>query len=215
MADPRDKRRKRSGEKTSQQELASEIKQAYDAGADDLIAANKSVRDLGLPNRIDAEEYFGDFYDDIQPGVKNLRGTLGRTLLFNSKTYDRERNNQDVILFDKQSRTFPAFQYESPVITNFNSRGAIIIVNALDINVLTDDFNIIVEGLEPGSGNWYNILVSPSLTVSQLYIFKIYPGLNPILGFVTNDILPRNWRVVVRHNTVVAMNYGISGSQIL
>jgi len=199
----------------SDAELLTQIKQAQHSGAQDLLGAEYSAREPVTDTRIDKQEFYGAFYDDLQPEIKKLANNLSRSLLFNGQSFDRQRSNQDFVLFKKQFYANPGSQYESRTITNYNARGGIIIVNALDINIVSDSFYITIEGLEPAGGNWYNILVSDDITTGKLYLFKIYPGLNPQLGQTSNDILPRNWRVVVRYNSGQPIDFGISGSMIL
>lgn len=214
MSDKRYRRQRPGKQNKSDSQYLEEMDQAKYAGSLDIVSAENEAKKPGVPGRVDKEDYYGDFYDSIKPDVKKLTGTLSRTILFNGDTYDRQRSNEDIIFFEKQNYNFPALQNESQKITNFNARGAIIIVDGLDVNI-GDDFYMIVEGREPGSGNWYNILLTPAMTTAKLFVYKIYPGLNPNPGFTTNDILPRSFRVVVRHVSVNPINYGISGSLIL
>jgi len=196
-------------------ELDDEIESAKYDGSADLIASENLLINPQLPNRLDKQNEYGTFYDDIDPDIRKLEGTAAHSFLFNGKSFDRQRNNSNFVLFDKQVYDTPTLNWISPGIINYNARGAHIIINLLDINIATDALTVTIEGLEPGTGKWYNILVTPALTSASLYILKIYPGLNPIAGFVSNDILPRNWRAVVAYNAGTTINWGVSGSMIL
>jgi len=199
----------------SDDELLKDIKQAEHAGSQDLLGAEYSARQPVQDTRIDKQEYYGDFYDELQPEIKKLDNNLSRSLLFNGDTFDRARNNQDFVLFNKQNYVNPGTQYESRTIVNHNARGCILVVNSFDL-IFPDTFFIQVEGLEVGSGNWYIIGTGEIITGQALYVYKIYPGLNPNMGKTWNDILPRQWRVTVRFiSTASAINFGISGSLII
>jgi len=216
MVDYRDRRRRASAEKPeTESELLEQMQQATYAGSADLVGSENEVYNKKLPARLDKEDEYGSFYDSIVADIRPLKGVLSRSILFNGTSFDRQRNNQNIVLFASALRDPPGQQYESPIVTNYNARGAHIIVNGLALDVVNDQLTMIVEGLEPADGNWYNILVSPLMSVANLYVFKIYPGFNPVVGFVANDLLPRNWRVTMRHNLNTSMTYSVSASLIL
>lgn len=198
----------------SEADLLDDMDQAQYSGSHDLVSAEIEANAPVLPNPVDKEDNYGDFYDSIKPDIKALKGTLSRTMSFNGDTFDRQRNNQEFILLKKISYAFPALQIESANVTNHNSRGCIILLDARDKN-FTDQFTLRVEGRDVASGEYYNILVTPLLTTNFMYVLKIYPGLNPLPGFISNDILPRTWRVTAQHTTVNPILYGVTVSMIL
>jgi hypothetical protein len=210
----RNKYREQLTDPISEDDLLAEMDLAKHSGSHDLVSAQIEAERQNIPNAVDKEKYYGDFYDNIQPDVKHLEGTLSRTMSFNGVTFDRQRNNQEFILLDKLSYAFPPTQIESINITNYNARGCIILLDANDKNAF-DQLTLRVEGKELASGNFYNILITPLLTTNFLYVIKIYPGLNPVAGFVSNDILPRVWRITVQHTTVTPILYGVTASMIL
>jgi hypothetical protein len=210
----RNKYREQLTDPISEDDLLDEMDLAKHAGSHDLISAQIEAERPNIPNAVDKEKYYGDFYDNIQPDVKHLTGTLSRTMAFNGVTFDRMRNNEEFILLKKIAYAFPPTQIESLNVTNYNARGCIILLDASDKNAF-DELTLHVEGKELASGEFYNILITPLLTTNLLYVIKIYPGLNPIAGFVSNDILPRVWRITVRHTTVNPILYGVTASMIL
>lgn len=217
----RNKYKNRLGVDTStEEELLADMDEAKFAGSQDLISAEIEANSRNLPNVVDKEEFYGDFYDDIKPDIKHLRGTLTRNMSFNGDTFDRVRNNHEIVLLKKIPYDVPILagvpvgQIESANVINFNSRGAIILIDLTDKNAI-DTLTVSIEGKESPSGLFYNILVTPLLVANELVVLKIYPGLNPVPGFVSNDILPRVWRVTVAPTTVPPILYGISAHVIL
>lgn len=195
-------------------DLRQEMRDARTSGSDDIVSAEIEAQRVNIPNEVDKEEFYGDLYDNIQPDIKFLRGTLSRTMLFNGTTFDRQRSNQDFIALQKTNYEFPPLQIESQTFVNYNSKGAIILFDASDKGAF-DRLVVNVEGRELVSGQFYNILNTPVLIANFLYVLKIYPGLNPVPGFVSNDILPRFWRITVSHITVTPILYGATAQVIL
>jgi hypothetical protein len=212
----RNKYKSRLGVDTpTQDELLADMEEAQFAGSQDLISAALEANTPNSPNVIDKEKFYGDFYDSIKPDIKHLRGTLSRTMAFNGDTFDRVRNNEEIVLLKKISHDGLAVgQIESGNVINYNSRGAIILIDLTDKNAL-DALTVSVEGKETANGLFYNILITPLLVNNELVILKIYPGLNPVPGFVSNDILPRTWRVTVAHAAAPPILYGITAHVIL
>lgn len=77
--------------------------------------------------------------------------------------------------------------------TNSGWRGAHIIVNVSAFSSGT--YTLYVQGKDPVSGTYYNILVGSALAATGISIYKIYPGISTVANGSAADILPRIWRV--------------------
>lgn len=54
-----------------------------------------------------------------------------------------------------------------------------------------------IQGKDPVSGSYYDVLVGPAINSTGITVLKIYPGINAILNGASSDILPQIWRIVL------------------
>ena len=66
-----------------------------------------------------------------------------------------------------------------------------------------------VQGFDPVSLNYFDILASASLTASTFATLTVYPGVTASSNVAISDVLPRSWRV-----TWVASSWGTGGSTL-
>jgi hypothetical protein len=66
-----------------------------------------------------------------------------------------------------------------------------------------------VQGYDPVSKNFFDMLTSASLTANTPVALTIYPGITATANISVNDVLPRSWRV-----TWQATAYGTGGSTL-
>lgn len=52
-----------------------------------------------------------------------------------------------------------------------------------------------IQGMEPISGTFYDILVGAAISATGLTVLKVYPGLPGTANAISNDILPATFRV--------------------
>lgn len=100
---------------------------------------------------------------------------------------------------------------DSPDIVNNYGKGVIVFVN---ITAIVDTPSIIVkiQGKDPVSGNYYDILSSVSLTQTGTTGLRVYPGIAETANQRANDILPKTWRVSVTHADADSITYSVGYS---
>jgi hypothetical protein len=76
---------------------------------------------------------------------------------------------------------------------NFGYRGAHFTVNVT--TATSGTYTPKIQGKDPISGTYYDILVGPAISTTGITILKIYPGINSITNGAASDILPATWRV--------------------
>lgn len=81
----------------------------------------------------------------------------------------------------------------SPEQKNYGFRGGHIVIYVSSYNSGT--YTPHVQGLDPISGQWYDILVGTGITGIGETIIKVYPGIPGTANAAANDIIPRTWRV--------------------
>lgn len=67
-----------------------------------------------------------------------------------------------------------------------------------------------IQGFDPGSGLWYDILVGAAKTATGLTILRVYPGMTAAANLVANDFLPPQWRINVAVGNADSMTYSIT-----
>lgn len=129
---------------------------------------------------------------------------------WNGASNDRTRNNTEfAALLASAARTVDT---NSPDQVNYNWRGGHLIIN---VTVLTTSVIPTLQGKDPISGNYYNLLTGPSITTPGYTIMKLYPGIQPIAGAAASDILPRTFRVSMDHLDATTMTYSVAFVGIL
>lgn len=91
--------------------------------------------------------------------------------------------------------------------TNSGWRGAHIIVNVSAYTSGT--YTLYVQGKDPVSGTYYNILVGTALSATGISIYKIYPGVSVLVNGSASDILPRIWRVRLVGASTPSMTFSV------
>lgn len=115
---------------------------------------------------------------------------IGYNELFNGTNFDRQRGNTQETLLASAARTLAT---TSADFTNFNARGAHVII---DVSAYTSgNLVVTIQGKDPVSGNYYDLLVGATIAATGTTVLKIYPGIGQIANGAASDILPRIWRV--------------------
>lgn len=76
---------------------------------------------------------------------------------------------------------------------NYNYRGAHIVINVSAFTAGT--YTPHLQGKDPVSGVYYDILVGTAIGATGTTVLKVYPGVGAIANGATNDVLPQTWRV--------------------
>ena len=77
---------------------------------------------------------------------------------------------------------------------NYSGRGGVFFVT-LTVNGGTPTLVVTIQGRDTVSGNYYDILATPSLTTTGTTVYHVYPGMTAAANSVANQPLPRTWRV--------------------
>lgn len=76
----------------------------------------------------------------------------------------------------------------------------------------TDTVTVTIQGQDPASGKWYDILASTALSAVDTTVLRVYPGLNETANESENSILPVVWRVSVAHSAATDFDYSIGAN---
>jgi hypothetical protein len=148
--------------------------------------------------------------DDISNGT-NSTPVTNFNYLFNGSTWDRKRNNTEETVLASAARTATV---NSADFVNYNARGVHVIIDVTAITatpVLTPK----IQGKDPVSGNYYDILIGTDITATGTTVLKIYPGVSALAGGSAVDILPRTWRVRIEHADADSATYSVGANLVV
>lgn len=77
---------------------------------------------------------------------------------------------------------------------NLNCRGLHLVIDITAISGTVPTLTVTIQGKDPISGKYYDILASAALNAVATTVLKVYPGLTASANVAVNDILPREWR---------------------
>lgn len=154
--------------------------------------------------------------DDFVPnlGQKNI-GVINRNTRYDSTddTWNREHTNSEESIISSLSGPYSATQ-ASGTFFNFNFRGCHIVFNVTAVSG-TGSVKPVIQAIDPADGAFYDLLVGPAVTTIGKTILKLYPGITASANASASDILPRRWRVEVRHADASDYNYDVSGNMVV
>lgn len=166
------------------------------AGNPVLVAGSDGVNARTLINKqTSADNVAGTDF-----GVK----TFAQGYDLNGTNWDRRRNNNDVTLLTSASRTTTQ---TSADITTYNLSGINVIVDITAIG--TGSITLSVDGKDPASGKYYNLLTGIALVGNGTTVYKIGLGETAVANATANDSLPRTIRIVVTANNANAVTYSV------
>lgn len=134
-----------------------------------------------------------NYGDEGFPSIRRLRGN----------------ENPEVLFSDARTSTIDSDTFE-----NVNERGAHFII---DVTALTGTPSITVkiQGHDPASFSFYDILVSGPITTVGTTVLKVYPGINTIPNGAASDIVPYEWRVRVEHADAQSITYSVGANLVM
>jgi len=67
-----------------------------------------------------------------------------------------------------------------------------------------------IDGYDPVSGTWYNLLTGSAITATGTTVLKIYPGIATIANAAASDVLPATIRVTCTHGDADSATYSVA-----
>lgn len=98
-------------------------------------------------------------------------------------------------------------------LTNADGRGVKVFVNVTSAG--TGSITAAVQTKDPASGVYVTLLVSAAITATGMTVLTVYPGLPATANVSANDVLPRQWRVLVTAGNANPMNYTVGATLIV
>lgn len=132
--------------------------------------------------------------------------------LFSLNSFGQNINISGTVL---PAATYSQLTVNSQPFQNTNYRGLHVTINVSGYT--SGQYIPHIQGLDPVSGAWYDILVgsgSNILNAAGEYVLKVYPGSGAIPGGAASDIVPVAWRVqlIGSSTPVMALSVGFNMS---
>lgn len=90
-----------------------------------------------------------------------------------------------------------------------NARGIMVFVNVSAV-VATPALTVKVQGQDPLSGTWYDILASAAIATTGFTVLRVFQGATAASNLTVNDVLPSLWRVIATHGDSDSITYSVS-----
>lgn len=84
----------------------------------------------------------------------------------------------------------------------------------MDITAVTATpaLTITIDGLDPGTGKYYNLLTSTALATVSTTTLRVGPGLTNSANLIANDVLPSTIRITVTHGDADSATYSMGAN---
>jgi hypothetical protein len=66
-----------------------------------------------------------------------------------------------------------------------------------------------IDGFDPLSGKWYNILTGAAIATVSTVVLRIHPDLVAVANLTAADFLPQKYRVVMTHGDADSITYTV------
>lgn len=93
-------------------------------------------------------------------------------------------------------------------ISDNHVQGIHVIINAT-ATALTPSVVPTIDGYDPLSETWYNILTGVAITGISATVLRVHPDLAAVANLVANDFLPDVYRVVLTHGDTDSITYSV------
>ncbi len=105
------------------------------------------------------------------------------------------------------SAAYTASQVNSPDMGNSSYLGGQFIIN---VSAYTSgSYTVKLQGKDPVSGVYYDILVGTALSSTGITILKLYPGIATSANAAASDVLPQTWRVQLNGAATPSMTLSV------
>ena len=93
-----------------------------------------------------------------------------------------------------------------------DSPSGVFIIDITAGATISDTITVIIEGFDPASKKYYNILTSVVLDAVSTTILKVGMEYTDAANTKAEDFLPRKYRIAVNKNNTTPITYSIGGN---
>ena len=171
-------------------------------GLNGFTPAGIGIEEEALFNPVDGKYYIErSATQDAAPAANVVLEAPG---LWNGATMDRQRSNMAVTVFASAAQTTTQTSADQ---LNVNGHCLHVILNVTSAG--TGSVTLSINGKDPASGVYYNLLTGVAVTTNSTNVYKIGPALTAAANAVANDWVPRTFQIVVTANNSNSMTYSV------
>lgn len=116
--------------------------------------------------------------------------------------------NESITLLPSSARTATT---NSNDINNRTSCGVHVIIDVTAASA-TPSVVFKIQGKDPLSGKYYDLLTSAAITGTGTTVLKVFPSATAATNLAVNDFLPKVWRVLATHADTDSITYSVSAN---
>ena len=98
-------------------------------------------------------------------------------------------------------------------ITNLGNRGVVVILD-VTASAATPSITLKVQGKDPVSEKYYDILESAAVTGTSTNVYRVYPGLTAAANLTVSDVIPKTFRITMTHADADSITYSVGYSLV-
>lgn len=116
----------------------------------------------------------------------------------------RNTFKQDKVLFDSTARTATP----TAATLSCGTVGGFFVIDVTAVTA-TPSVTFAINGVEPISGNTWNILTSAAITATGTTVLRVHPSLTASANLIAKDMLPQGVEVTATHGDADSITYSV------
>lgn len=119
--------------------------------------------------------------------------------------------NTEVTAFTSAVRTASG---NSADLINASNKGVHVVIDMTAVPTV-ETVTFTIEGKDPLSGKYYDILVSSAIVAVSTVVLKVYPGITVAANLSASDALPKTYRIKTTHSASGNFTYSVATNTIV
>lgn len=87
--------------------------------------------------------------------------------------------------------------------------GIQVVINVTAVGV-TPSVVPTIDGYDPLSDTWYNLLTGAAITATGATVLRVHPDLLAVTNLTAQDFLPKKYRLVMTHGNATTITYSVN-----
>jgi len=98
-------------------------------------------------------------------------------------------------------------------ITNLGGKGIVVILD-VTASAATPSITLKVQGKDPVSEEYYDILESAAVTGTSTNVYRVHPDLTASPNLIAKDVIPKTFRITMTHSDADSITYSVGYSLV-